>query len=233
MNKAVVCVPDKVPTPEVCGDGKDNNCDGTVDENCGCKVGDTVPCGIGECKGVETCDAMHNFGTCNGPSPTHEPECDGKDHNCDGVVDKTGCSCVPGTTVKCGGPNIGLCHEGVRTCGANGQLGTDCVGAVGPAPEMCDGLDNDCDGQVDNPTINVGDDVPHGLCRVDQVCDQGHCVAAPPSVTPPPVDPGGSKVVHGEASGCACQVGVRTGPPAGSIALVLGAMLLVLRRRRS
>jgi hypothetical protein len=183
-------------------------------------VGATMPCGIGECRGVETCDASHTWGTCNGPAPTHQSECDGKDHNCDGIIDKTGCSCVPGATEPCGGPNIGVCHEGVRTCGADGQWGSECVGAVGPSPEKCDGLDNDCDGQVDNPNpITVGDDVPHGLCRTDQVCSSGQCVAAPPAVTPP--NP--TQVPGGEATGCACQVGARTQPPVGSIALVLGS----------
>jgi MYXO-CTERM domain-containing protein len=198
---------------------------------CGCDNGDTQDCGPpnrGEChSGTSTC-VNHVWGDCvGGAGPTDQSECDGKDHNCDGVVDSSGCECVPGTTDVCGGPNVGECHTGTRTCDGNGQWG-DCVGAVGPTPETCDGKDNNCDGQIDNPTVTSTDDVPHGLCRADQICQSGACVAAPPAVTPP----GGHNVSGGDATGCACQVGGRSGPPVGGVVLLLGAALLVVVRRR-
>lgn len=55
--------------------------------------------------------------------------------------------CIPGTRVACG-TDEGICVEGSRLCGAQGTYGA-CEGEVGPAVEVCDGQDNDCDGTFD------------------------------------------------------------------------------------
>ncbi|MBI2056928.1 putative metal-binding motif-containing protein, partial [Candidatus Pacearchaeota archaeon] len=74
---------------------------------------------------------------------------DGKDNDCDGVIDE-GFSCVDGQTPQsCGTTNVGECEYGTQTC-SGGQWGT-CGGTyVGPSPEVYEspGLDNDCDGLV-------------------------------------------------------------------------------------
>jgi Putative metal-binding motif len=43
---------------------------------------------------------------------------------------------------------VGICKAGTETCSNAGMWGP-CVGAVYPAPEICDGLDNDCNGMAD------------------------------------------------------------------------------------
>lgn len=85
---------------EICGDSKDNNCNGTVDEGClsqVCVPYTSQPCPLqqGVCFGaMHTCapDGM-SWDTCNyGPNYSTIETCDGLDNNCDGVVDQAECT---------------------------------------------------------------------------------------------------------------------------------------------
>ncbi len=70
-------------------DGIDNNCNGQIDEGFVCVNGATQSCGtnVGECQaGTQTC-TNGQWSTCTGSiGPTTET-CDGKDNNCDGLID--------------------------------------------------------------------------------------------------------------------------------------------------
>jgi hypothetical protein len=59
------------------------------------------------------------------------------------------CTCKTGDTRPCGGGK-GVCTPGVQQCNADGTWGSVCVGEVKPSVEVCDGKDNDCNGQVDD-----------------------------------------------------------------------------------
>ena len=54
--------------------------------------------------------------------------------------------CVEGGTQPCG-PEDGACAAGTQTCHANAWGA--CEGAIGPTTEICDDLDNNCDGDTD------------------------------------------------------------------------------------
>jgi hypothetical protein len=169
---------------EICADGKDNNCDGTVDEP-GCSGG-CVPtgpdnncngvdedciggpddgyvptptaCGTGVCAatGQMECQGGVEVDTCT-PGPQDEAmdmTCDGLDGDCDGAVDEDW------TADTCG---FGVCQAD-EVC--NGVGGVSCTpGSPTETPEATcnDGLDNDCDGLTDSDdTIDCPTCVPTG-----------------------------------------------------------------------
>lgn len=155
------CQGEITPQKEICGDGLDNNCDGRVDEGCVVCVDND---GDGHYAISPSCPQGDD---CNDSDPTIYPGapelCDGKDHNCNGQVDE-GCDiCRDGETKACaytgpqGTENVGECKAGTKTC-TNGQWGA-CQEEVLPQTEICDGLDNDCNGIVDDlcpsPALSV------------------------------------------------------------------------------
>ncbi len=70
--------------------------------------------------------------------------CNGIDDNCDGMVDGLTQSCYTGPA---GTNGVGPCVSGISVC-TNGVWGA-CVGQVVPQTEICNGLDDNCNGQID------------------------------------------------------------------------------------
>jgi putative metal-binding protein len=156
------CVGDVVPSDEVC-DATDNDCDGATDEDMG-----AVTCGIGICQvTVESCVDGEPVPCLPGDPQTEL--CNGLDENCDGTPDE-GCPCIDGDVQSCysGSPqtqNVGECMDGTQVCNQNGLWGS-CTGDVTPQVEVCDGNDNDCNGQTDEGNPGGGGACPTGLLGV-------------------------------------------------------------------
>lgn len=82
--------------------------------------------------------------------------------------------CLDGQTQSCysgpfGTESVGGCKSGVRTC--MGGIWSTCIGETTPVPEVCDTIDNDCNGLVDD-----------GLPPGNMLCPAGQIPCGPMSV---------------------------------------------------
>ena len=230
------CTTDPCPAEYVCNDVVDlagnagRQCVPAFDR-CSCpEVGATRPCvslnEYGICEGSEVCQGRAGWSACTAFKPAPEA-CDGLDNNCDGMVDENleprACFSEPNA--------IGTC-EGTDTCSGT-AAGWSCS-APAASIELCDGLDNDCNGTIDdglcfdgNPCTNdVCDAETDGcffvnragpcddgnLCTENTVCIDGACDGTPKNCddgnpcTTDRCEPG-LGCQHDNADGAGCEIG--------------------------
>ncbi len=215
MSSFGACMGEVVPTTETCN-GRDDDCDGTVDDGFDQDGDGFLSCAA--CNNAMNCD-------CNDTDATIKPGaielCDTIDQNCNGRLDDVparrcfaGANVTPDTyTGTCPGPMCqprGVCVAGNQTCSTMGAWGA-CMGATLPAndpaqPEtMCNSLDDDCDGTVDDGNFDVDMD---GVRSCTGDCNDND----------PAVKPGLAEICDGKDNDCDGTVdGVSTscysGPP--------------------
>ena len=164
---------------------------------CACSEGETLDCSpVGECKdGYRIC-AKGTYGPCQWRTGPFAEICDGKDNDCSGAVDD-------GLSAPLCEKQAGVCAGAHQVCGgaAGWQACTASVysqasgGLYQVTESLCDGRDNDCNGEADESpnccTPRCGDRVcglePQcgtscGTCKTPQVCaGSGQCVAPRPT----------------------------------------------------
>ncbi len=120
------------------------------------------------CSTQKPANYVSNSSDCDDTNPAIKPGatevCDGLDNDCDGLVDE-------GLFFTSNCNQTGACSGSKRFCIAGQWSGCSIL----PTTEICDGLDNDCDGLVDEGVLNACGqcgEVPEEVCDgLDNDCD--------------------------------------------------------------
>ncbi|MFH1073229.1 MAG: DUF4215 domain-containing protein, partial [Nanoarchaeota archaeon] len=152
------CMPTGIP--ETFCNGVDDDCDRIVDEDF-TVVNTSAVCGIGACQAIGRMECINGIemATCQPGIPAlNDSGCDGIDDNCNGQVDEeyliTNSTCGTGACtslgqLQCTQGNINdTCRPGIPALNDSG----------------CDGIDDNCNGQVDEEYLITNSTCGTGAC---------------------------------------------------------------------
>jgi hypothetical protein len=140
------CGGEVVPTQDTCNN-IDDDCDGVVDngfEREGALCFRQGAAGVCRTQGRWRCADDGASSTCDAPivEPIAET-CNGLDDDCDGQTDEDS---VPEDRMSCTTGKAGVCNAGTNKC-VQGKV--RCIQDTQPGAEICNGLDDDCDNEID------------------------------------------------------------------------------------
>jgi len=141
------CTPLAGATSDPC-DGLDNDCDHSTDED---HVGTPTSCGVGECATIGMLDCFGGglYDNCAPFLPGPSDACDNLDTDCDTQIDEDFVVMVS----QCG---VGACtNTGLTSCTA-GVLADSCAPDAPSLNDICDDIDDDCDGATDEEFLTGG-----------------------------------------------------------------------------
>ena len=157
-------------------DGVDDDGDGFVDED---YITKSITCGEGACvtEDHRICDGGATVDVCTPGAPSVET-CNGIDDDCDGMIDDGFAVDVPCSA------GVGACaRSSVTVCTAD-EADVVCAVEPGlPGDEICNGLDDDCDGLADEGDTCDGDPPVVELSASADVVDPGEVATVTVSAT--------------------------------------------------
>ena len=169
------------------------------------------PCKDGETRCGRYCtvlsDSEKHCGACGNACPTGKV--------CHAGACKT---CTPGETTACG-VSQGACTQGTKTCDVTGKWSGQCVGATLPTQETCNGLDDNCNGTIDDNVVDEGVACDHstqkqGECAKGvQHCEQGAFACKPKQTSSKTEECNGldddcdGQIDNGRGGNSVCQTG--------------------------
>lgn len=177
------CIGDVVPQSEIC-DNKDNDCNGVVDDGI---AATSTSCGVGGCAstGQMFCQNGNMINTCaikniQQEGPLGHPSCsDGVDNDCDGLTDTADYSCL----------NTWCVDNDYDGYGANGDTfcpngsANDCNDYdvninPGKKDANCNGIDDNCNGQIDEGYLPTSTNCGIGVCSSTghNICQNGSII---------------------------------------------------------
>ncbi|MEY2932722.1 MAG: repeat protein, partial [Pseudomonadota bacterium] len=152
------CSPGAPAPNDASCDGIDQDCSGTADED---YVSLNTSCGVGACgaSGSTSCQAGKTLDSCQAGTPAaSDASCDGIDQDCNGAADEDYVS----LNTSCG---VGACGaSGNTSCQAGQTLNSCQPGSPAPSDQSCNGVDDDCNGTIDDGYVQLSTSCGIGAC---------------------------------------------------------------------